>query len=200
MRARESDADATGCHWRGLRTDAARNRDRILAVAQELFGEQGPKASLDEIARRAGIGNATLYRHFPGRHALLAAALERIVVTGADAAEEAATREDDPFAALSSFAQAIARARLAALCCVSDELTKEWQELAQQRERLVHAAQRLLSRAQQAQQIRADISLEEFMGVVIQLSRPLPGTSWSATDQFSPRILQVYLDGLYVEN
>lgn len=160
--------------------------------------EQGLKVSLDEIARRAGIGNATLYRHFPGRHALLVEALERIAVTGAEAAEEAAAQEDDPYTALSCFAQAVARERLAALCCLSDELAKECPELARQTDRLTHAAQRLLTRAQQAKQVRADVSLEEFLVAITQLSRPLPGASWSATDRFSPRILQLYLDGLFI--
>ncbi|MEV8317888.1 helix-turn-helix domain-containing protein [Streptomyces sp. NPDC059900] len=180
--------------------DAARNRARILAAAQELFVEQGQKVSLDKIACRAGTGNATVYRHFPERDALLVEALERIAVAGADAAEEAAAQEDDPFAALSRFAQAVAHERLAALCCLSDELAAQCRELARQRDRLVHAAQCLLTRAQQADQVRADVSLEEFMRAIIQLSRPLPGVSWAATDQFSPRILQLYLDGLYIAN
>jgi AcrR family transcriptional regulator len=55
---------------RPLRADARRNRDRIVAVAQEVFAEQGAGASLDEVARRAGVGAGTLYRHFPNRAAL----------------------------------------------------------------------------------------------------------------------------------
>jgi AcrR family transcriptional regulator len=58
---------------RPLRADARRNRDRILAVAREVFADQGAGASLDEIARRAGVGPGTLYRHFPSREALQAA-------------------------------------------------------------------------------------------------------------------------------
>src|SRR4051812_2648534 len=48
-----------------LRADAERNRSALLTAAREVFGEQGLEASLDEIARRAGVGNATLYRRFP---------------------------------------------------------------------------------------------------------------------------------------
>ncbi|MGW3647525.1 TetR/AcrR family transcriptional regulator [Streptomyces sp. NPDC000878] len=173
-----------------------RNRARILAAAQEMFVEQGPEASLDEIARRAGIGNATLYRHFPGREALLAEVIQRIAMDGADAAEHAAVQEDDPFVALSHFVQAVARERLAALCCLSDGLAQVRPELAREKDRLVRAAQLLLTRAQQAGQVRADVSLEEIIMVVAQLSRPLPGVSWSATDRLTPRVVQLYLDGL----
>ncbi len=55
------------------RADAQRNRDLLVAAAREVFGERGPDAPLDEVARRAGIGNATLYRHFPDRRELLIA-------------------------------------------------------------------------------------------------------------------------------
>lgn len=55
-----------------LRADAERNRTALLAAAREVFGEQGLDASLDEIARRAGVGNATLYRRFPTRRELIA--------------------------------------------------------------------------------------------------------------------------------
>ena len=55
------------------RADAARNRERLLEVAKELFTRDGANASLDDIARRSGIGNATLYRHFPTRDALIEA-------------------------------------------------------------------------------------------------------------------------------
>lgn len=55
------------------RADAERNRERILAVAKEVFARDGAAASLDDIARRSGIGNATLYRHFPSRDDLIEA-------------------------------------------------------------------------------------------------------------------------------
>src|SRR5271154_7222966 len=55
------------------RADAKRNRERILEVAKEVFTRNGAAASLDDIARRSGIGSGTLYRHFPTRDALIAA-------------------------------------------------------------------------------------------------------------------------------
>ncbi|MFF0478765.1 TetR/AcrR family transcriptional regulator [Streptomyces sp. NPDC004284] len=64
-------------HPRAPRADARRNRDRILEVAAQVVAEQGTPASLRDIARRAGIGLGTLYRHFPNRDALLEALLRR---------------------------------------------------------------------------------------------------------------------------
>ena len=58
---------------RPQRADARRNYERVLAAAREVFGELGVTAPLDEIARRAGVGNATMYRHFPTRRELVIA-------------------------------------------------------------------------------------------------------------------------------
>ena len=59
-----------------MRADAKRNYDRIVEVAREVFREQGYDASLDEVAKRAGVGPGTLYRHFPTRDALLDAIMQ----------------------------------------------------------------------------------------------------------------------------
>ncbi|MDQ0403097.1 TetR/AcrR family transcriptional regulator [Streptomyces sp. NBC_01723] len=78
---------------RPMRADARRNRERLLAVAAEAFAERGEGASLDDIARRAGVGVGTLYRHFPTRQALLEAAyLDRIEAIAARADPIAAER------------------------------------------------------------------------------------------------------------
>ncbi|GAA4338113.1 TetR/AcrR family transcriptional regulator [Streptomyces venetus] len=76
---------------RPMRADARRNYERLLKVAVEAFAEHGEGASLDDIAKRAGVGSGTLYRHFPTRHALLEAAyLDRIEAIAARADELAA--------------------------------------------------------------------------------------------------------------
>ncbi|MEU0006118.1 helix-turn-helix domain-containing protein [Streptomyces sp. NPDC006314] len=73
---------------RPMRADARRNHERLLTVAAEAFAEHGENASLDQIAKRAGVGSGTLYRHFPTRHALLEAAyVDRIEALGRRAAE-----------------------------------------------------------------------------------------------------------------
>ncbi|MFH9066923.1 TetR/AcrR family transcriptional regulator [Streptomyces coeruleorubidus] len=76
---------------RPMRADARRNYERLLKVAAEAFAEHGEGASLDDIAKRAGVGSGTLYRHFPTRHALLEAAyLDRVEAIAARADELAA--------------------------------------------------------------------------------------------------------------
>ena len=72
---------------RRLRADAARNRAAIVAVARDVFAEQGLEAPLEAIAARAGVGIATLYRRFPTREKLVAAALTEKVAEYAEAAE-----------------------------------------------------------------------------------------------------------------
>lgn len=90
------DGDGAGRVARRERTDARRNRERLLAVAREVFAEAGPDASLNEIARRAGVGPGTLYRHFPTRQALLAAVLrDRVERLCDQAGELAAGRPPD---------------------------------------------------------------------------------------------------------
>jgi AcrR family transcriptional regulator len=76
---------------RKQRSDAQRNRERILVVAKEAFARSGPNASLDEIAKQAGVGAGTLYRHFPSREELLRAvyqaAAEKLATAAVDFAE-----------------------------------------------------------------------------------------------------------------
>ena len=72
-----------------LRADAARNRQTIIDTARRIYGQRGLDAPLDEIARQAGIGNATLYRHFPSRCSLVAAVFEDTLRRVCDAADQA---------------------------------------------------------------------------------------------------------------
>jgi AcrR family transcriptional regulator len=76
-----------------MRADAKRNYDRLVEAAREVFREQGYDASLDEVAKRAGVGPGTLYRHFPNRDALLDAIMQSWVERVDDAAEKALTHE-----------------------------------------------------------------------------------------------------------
>lgn len=73
------DAPVTHAPARAMRADARRNHARLLAEARSAFAERGTEASLEDVARRAGVGIGTLYRHFPNRHALLSAVFEDAV-------------------------------------------------------------------------------------------------------------------------
>lgn len=77
-----------------MRADARRNRDRLVSVASEVVAEQGAEASLEEIARRAGVGSATLHRHFPSRMALLDAVFAERVAALCDLAAELSVSVD----------------------------------------------------------------------------------------------------------
>src|SRR5207244_6832248 len=87
----------------GLRADARRNREQLLAAARDVFVEQGADAPLDEIARRAGVGIATLYRRFPDRAALLRAVALDVLARAAHEAGTAEAEEGDPFGALARY-------------------------------------------------------------------------------------------------
>ncbi len=79
-----------------MRADAQRNRDRIVEVAREVFREQGYDASLDEVAKRAGVGAGTLYRHFPARENLVDAIMQSWVDRVDEAAAKAMAQEGPP--------------------------------------------------------------------------------------------------------
>ena len=87
---------------RPLRRDAARNRERILAAAAELFTERGLQVTLDEVARRAGVGVGTVYRRFPDKEALTDALFEERITALVDLAQQALA-DPDEWAGLVSF-------------------------------------------------------------------------------------------------
>jgi AcrR family transcriptional regulator len=179
------------------RADALRNRERIVAAAREIFVEHGPDAPFDEIARRAGIGNATLYRHFADRNALVHDVVLSVLDRTAERAESAATQEGDPIAALRSFVHAAADERIGALCpLLSGTVEVDRPDLDAARARLESAVEGLMERARQAGRLRTDVAVGDLMVALFQLTRPLPGTGCLNMDRFIHRHLQLFLDGL----
>ena len=85
---------------RPLRADAARNAERILKAAREVYGELGPDAPIEAIARRAGVGERTLYRRFPTKAELVRAALDQCIAEDLTPTIEAARCAVDPLAGL----------------------------------------------------------------------------------------------------
>ncbi|WP_424861278.1 TetR/AcrR family transcriptional regulator [Streptomyces sp. MMS24-I29] len=178
------------------RADALRNRERIVTAAREMFVEFGPDVPLDEVARRAGVGNATLYRNFPDRAALIHEVVLAVTSRTTDRAEEAA-EEADSFAALSRFVHAAADERIGALCpMLSGAFDKDHPELLAERRRLEEAVEGLVARAMSAGRLRTDIAVGDILVALSQLTRPLPGTGCPAIDRFAHRHLQLFLDGL----
>ncbi|MEU6079145.1 helix-turn-helix domain-containing protein [Streptomyces sp. NPDC047108] len=181
-----------------MRADALRNRERIISAAREMFVEQGADVPMDEVARRAGVGNATLYRHFPDRdeliHRVTLHVMERII----DQADSALTEETDAFEALGRFVHAAAEERIGALCPLISQAgdAKDHPETVEAGERLDRAINTLMERARSAGLLRPDVAVGDLMVAVTQLTRPLPGDGCSGFDGYVHRHLQLLLDGL----
>ena len=180
-----------------LRADAERNRTALLAAAREIFGEHGLDASLDEIARRAGVGNATVYRNFPDRDALVREVVCSVMDRTSEAAELALAETGDAFEALERFVHTAADERISALCpMVQSTFDQNHPDLEAARERVEHIVNELMDRAKEAGQLRPDVAVGDLMIVVAQLSRPPAGTDCLVNDRFVHRHLQLFLDGL----
>ncbi|MFI9203496.1 TetR/AcrR family transcriptional regulator [Streptomyces sp. NPDC053048] len=181
-----------------LRADALRNRERIVAAAREVLVEHGIESSLDEIARRAGVGNATLYRHFADRRELIHHVSLSVMGRIADQAERARAEEPDAFRALRRFVHAAADERIGALCPLFSEggIDKDHREHVEARERLESAIEALIRDARESGQLRADVAIGDLMVAITQLTRPLPDPGCLDFALFARRHLQLFLDGL----
>ncbi|MFB8245414.1 TetR/AcrR family transcriptional regulator [Streptomyces sp. NPDC001046] len=179
------------------RADALRNRERIVTAAREMFVEHGPEVPLDEIARRAGVGNATVYRHFPDRDALVREVVCSVMDRTIAAAESALAETGDAFEALERFVHAAADERISALCpMVSSTFDQHHPDLEAARERVERKIEEVMNRARGAGQLRSDVDVGDIMIGVAQLSRPPAGTDCFRADRFVHRHLQLFLDGL----
>ncbi|MBV9425756.1 MAG: helix-turn-helix transcriptional regulator [Solirubrobacterales bacterium] len=174
------------------RADARRNYDKVVAAAREAFAERGDATSLEEIARRAGVGIGTLYRHFPNRQALLEAVyVDEVENLCRSAAELDGLPPWDAFAAWVY--------RLVGYLATKQALAHELLEYLDRdaplfktcREWLVTSGQPLLERAQEAQVVRADTSLWDIIQMVGGIAK-IPGAE---PDQVE-HILTIALDGL----
>ncbi|MFJ9518872.1 TetR/AcrR family transcriptional regulator [Kitasatospora sp. NPDC101801] len=180
-----------------LRADASRNRARIIEAAREAFVEQGPDVPLDEIARRAGVGNATVYRNFADRRELIHHVTLSVMHQMVGHARAAMTEEPDAFAAVARFTHAAADERISALCpMISQHGDPDDPELEQAGEQLQATVVELITRAQRAGLLRADIGAGDYLATVAQLTRPLPGSDCISVDGFVHRHLQILLDGM----
>ncbi len=180
-----------------LRADASRNRERIVTAAREALVEHGPDIPLDEVARRAGVGNATLYRHFADRTQLIRTVTLSVMDRVARRAEAALDEEPDAFEALRRFTHEAADERIGALCTLLSGAFEEGDpELVSAGDHLATAVQALVAGAHRSGQLRTDVAVGDLMVALSQLTRPLPGTSCFNTDRFAHRHLQLFLDGL----
>jgi AcrR family transcriptional regulator len=174
------------------RADARRNYDKVLAAAREAFAEGGESTALEEIARRAGVGIGTLYRHFPNRQALLEALY---VGEMEEVCRSAAQLEDgDPWEALTAWFERFI-AYIATKRALANELLNYLEPDAQLfqacRASLYGAGTPLLERAQAAGVVRPDVDIADVMQMVIGIAK-IPASD----PRQNAHILRVALDGL----
>lgn len=179
---------------RPLRADARRNYDRLLTAAAAAFAGLGPDAPLEQIARDAGVGIGTLYRHFPSRETLMAAVVqdtfEQLQVRAADGLTAA-----DPFAALEDWMRAyLAFATTKRGLVAGVVLLKEGGgEFAAICDRLFDALDDLVDRARAAGQLRVGVSGRDLL----HLAGSLGNTAGNGGDPTMPeRLLEIALAGL----
>jgi AcrR family transcriptional regulator len=177
------------------RADGLRNRERVLEAAKAVFSAGGPDASLEAVARGAGVGIGTLYRHFPTREALFEAVYRREVQHLADLAEQLKV-DATPAEALRRWMRsnvefvATKRGMSAALALAahgSSELS------AYSFDRLTRAVGDLLDRAVAAGEIRADISSEDLLRALVGMCYMHDKPGWQASVL---RLVDVFVDGL----
>ena len=177
---------------RPKRADALRNYEKLLTAARETFAELGVEASLEEIARRAGVGIGTLYRNFPTRQALLEAVYIDEVEEMARAAEDVA--ELEPWDALRAWLHqyiGFAQTKRALAEQMMATVDKDAEVFLACRTALTTAGDRLLSRAQEAGVVRPDTDFAD----VGRMVGGIAGIQTADREQIE-RILDVALDGL----
>ena len=177
------------------RADAARNRERVLEAAKAVFSAGGPEASLEAVARTAGVGIGTLYRHFPTREALFEAVYRREVQQLADLAERL-KEEAEPVEALRQWMRsnvrfvATKKGMSAALALAaykpSDLFSYSFDQLAR-------AVGGLLDRAIAAGEIREDISPEDLIRALVGMCYMHDQPGWQKSVL---RLVDVFIDGL----
>ncbi|MFK0222725.1 TetR/AcrR family transcriptional regulator [Streptomyces vinaceus] len=180
-----------------VRRDALRNRELLLAAAREAFATQGLEAPLDDIARRAGVGNATLYRHFPTRAALIDAVFRDSLRGTVDAGEEARGAAD-AWTALGGYLEAVFTV-LATDRGANDLMTTAIEGVTSLD--AVHAHNHetialLMGRAQQDGAMRPDVTVEDLLLSLAVLGRAVPSLAAAGPPDAWRRQLSLFLDGL----
>lgn len=180
---------------RSLRADARQNHDKLLAAAAELFATSGVEASLDTIAKRAGLGIGTLYRHFPTRDALVEAAYRNEVERLCHAAEElqgahppdiALAEWMDRFVTYAAAKRGMADA-LQSIIASNSEL------YAHARRQMLQAIASLLGAAVAAGSIRADVEPEDVLRAMSAIWLVPDDHNWH---ERAHKLLQLLMDGL----
>lgn len=187
--AQETDAEGV----RPLRADARRNYELLVAAAREVFAREGGGASMEAIAKQAGVGVGTLYRHFPKRIDIVEA-VYRDDVDGLSLEAEKAVANLEPWQAVVAFLEAFARyarSKRTFLQELREAFDKNPELKIHSREVIDQAAELVVGRAQREGAIRTDVTGADVM----QLVGPMC-TAATLTEEQSGRLLAMVLDGL----
>jgi AcrR family transcriptional regulator len=181
---------------RPLRADARRNRERILQSAREVFAQSGSDAQIDDVARRAGVGVGTVYRHYPTKEALLVELVREKFRMLTAAGRAALERPGEPFDVLADLLRDNAAtlgndaAMQQAVAGAGDQI---WSQAAVEQEELMTVTEVLLQRARVAGTIRSDATANDIgmlmSGVCSTMAHPAPGSDWH-------RHLELVIDAL----
>ena len=192
----ETTAIASSSGVRAQRADARRNRAKVLDAASRQFAERGLDAQMEEIARQAGVGVGTVYRHFPTKEALLEALADRRFGAKADAAREA-LEFDDPWAGFVHFMQRATRitAEDLALSEAMGQLPGLCGEAAV-RAGLFELVEELVERAHASGQLRRDIGPEDIPSLVSGVGHAVHAGDRGAPAMSWERYLEIMLSGL----
>jgi AcrR family transcriptional regulator len=176
------------------RADAQRNRERLLKAAKAAFAEAGPNVSLDEIARRAGVGIGTFYRHFPTRDAIVEAVYRREVQQLADAATgllESLPPGEALHQWMRLFVDYIAAKRVIAPALAS--LVDASALYADSGARITDAISLLVQRARANGDIRRDADPGDLLRALVGFATVKTGPDWEAS---ALRLIDILIDGL----
>ncbi len=180
------------------RADAVRNRERVLEAAKTVFNAGGPEASLEAVAKRAGVGIGTLYRHFPTREDLFEAVYRREVEQLSELAEHLRSAKD-PVEALQRWLRSAVefvatKKGMSAALALTYQSSSELAAFSM--DRLTKAIGSLLARAVEAGQMRADVSPEDLLRALIGMCYMHDQPGWQSSVL---RMLDVFVDGLRVQ-
>ncbi|MGO9957047.1 MAG: TetR family transcriptional regulator [Solirubrobacteraceae bacterium] len=169
---------------RPLRADARRNRERILESARAVFAEHGADAQIDDVARRAGVGVGTVYRHFPTKEALLVELLREKLRLFGMRAREALEQDGEPFAVIEDLLRRNAET-VASDAAVQHALAGAgehiWMQAHAEHQDLIALTGELIARARRAQTIRQDIDANDIAMLMCSLCSTMgakPGFDW----------------------
>jgi AcrR family transcriptional regulator len=180
------------------RADALRNRDRLLEAARTVFSAGGPDASLEAVARAAGVGIGTLYRHFPTREALFEAVYRHEVQQLADLAERL-KKEKRPLEALRQWMHSIVKfvaTKKGMSTALALAIAKDSDLVSHSSERLARAISLLLEQAAAAGEIRSDVSADDLLRAIVGMCYTHDQPGWQKNVL---RLVDIFVDGLRKE-